>query len=241
VIFDNETGRKIEEFTQLKPSVYYARKLEAQANKGNPDDPENLDKFYSNDAYNTKPETDNQYSKTISLPTELKLKDHKPLNDPLSGYGSYLPAGGEIYDADYLLGKRNPDPNVGLTEANPTKHSSGDTEVFGVLNQNTLDERKFIIPKIDKEKNIVLTPKTKEEEELSRTFSNEMLAHLGAKHGMKPDQVFSFIMDLKCDVISVEKIDEALQMITEQSQLQPKKQIVPLKKSTKQKILDPIR
>jgi hypothetical protein len=241
IIFEKPPGRKIKEIINIHPSIYYFKKTEEFGKKQNPDAPEEVDKFYSNDVYDEKPESKSHYAETISKPTEMKLKDRTPISGPFAAFNSTWQAGGDALQEAYLLGKKELDPNVDLREGTPMKQFAGDLEPFGLLNQNTLEADKKAYPKYDKEKNIMLTPKTKEEVEANTLFCNEAMESLAKKHNMGVDAVLKFAMSLNSETLSYDKIDQALLKITEPPQQQPKKQVTVSKKSAKHVVSNPIR
>lgn len=224
--------------SDLHPSKYYVKKT---LKNEEADGEKQLSEWFQNTEYDQKPEGENQYLKTIARPTEDKLKDKKPISDPLAAFGSILPPGGELYAAGFLLGKRELDANVDLREGTPVKQLATDNEPFGLLHQNTLEKERRPIPKYDKEKNITLTPKTKEEEERYSNFLNVIIDDLAKTHNMDPNEVFKFVMSMSCETISFEKVHHALLKAGEQKQPQPKKQIVTTKRASKTTAFEPIR
>lgn len=220
------------------PSVYHAKKADEFNNPGTQDVEEENFKYYQNDEYENPEKGENQYIKTIEKPLEVKLDELKK-----------NPKGGEAYTCyessllgEIMLDKREEqDMNVGLKESTPLKLQIIGGEPFGVLNQNTLESDRRPIPVVDKEKNIVLTPKTKEEQEAYNEFMNDLLERLAKAHNMQVDDVFKFVMTLGCDTINFEKVNHALLKLTEEAQPAHKKAVLPSKKSVINTKSKPIR
>lgn len=196
----------------MHPSKYFAM----NTNKGNlinPDiDPEEENnQYYDNQVFEqTADDFENrssQYHKTIGKTLEEKLRECKPISNPDMAFGSLLPPGGNYYGS---LGKRADGAHDEEGEGEePFKVMVSESQPFGVLNENTLDDRR-ILPKHDKEKNIIITPKTKEEVEGTKKFFNDMLENLAKTHNMKVEDVLKFTLELKCDVFCFENIHQAL-------------------------------
>lgn len=219
VFFEKPPSKKIECIKDQHPSVFFAEKTLKSERIVEEQDPEELvNQYYDNQVYEQvdQEETNEiresmQYRNSISKPLAEKLKDCVPISSPEKAFGTILPPGGGIYES---LGKRELNSGETGEGEEPSKKLVSDSTPFGVLNENTLDDRR-VLPKHDKEKNIVLTPNTKEEIESHKQFLNETFESLAQTHNMEVSQVLKFALDLKLEILSFDKIHQALLKVAE--------------------------
>lgn len=240
VMFDKPPGKKILTITDMHPSVYYSKKTDQFNLKGNPDAGKNLEEWYENQPYDdpdnsegSKPQT--HYLKTVSKPLEQRLDQLKAVGVK-DAYSSLQPEDKEVY-----LVKRLLDPNCDLKEGTPMKQHVTACEPFGTMYQNAPESEKKPVPKLDKEKNIVLTPNTKEEQETHNQFMTDLLERLSKAHNIPVDEVLRFVMSISCDTLSFEKVHHALLKATEDTQSLPRKAPITSKKPAKHTKTDSIR
>jgi hypothetical protein len=243
VVFEKPPGMRILEIIDMHPSVYYTIKTDQfnlEGLEGNPDTGRNLEKWYGNQEYDNPTNSDgsktqSHYQKTVSKPLEQRLDELKSVG-VTDAYGTLQPKDPEVF-----LVKRIVDEYCDLKEGTPMKQHVISSEPFGTNYQNTFESERKQVPKLDKEKNIVLTPNTKEEQESHNQFLQDILEQLGKAHNMSKDDVMKFILSLSCETLSFEKVNHALLKATEESQNQPRKAVITTKKPAKHTKADPIR